>query len=184
MTAFAGSLGTSVFDPEVYLVGASGGVYALLAAHVANVLLVRCHFDYLTLWKADPHCIRFQNYFQIECAIIRIFGIILVGKCLLTSIPHQHHIHHLFSQRRRRVRNLGSLRQYITRRPSSLLCGSSRRRLGWPDHRPTGLEELRATTQRTVRMVGSSFRLRRLYAHCDHLEHILSLIHLPLHVLS
>lgn len=36
-----GSLGTSVFDTDVYLVGASGGVYALLAAHLANVLLVR-----------------------------------------------------------------------------------------------------------------------------------------------
>jgi len=35
----AGSLGTSVFDSDVYLVGASGGVYALLAAHLANVLL-------------------------------------------------------------------------------------------------------------------------------------------------
>ncbi|CAL4093437.1 unnamed protein product, partial [Meganyctiphanes norvegica] len=35
----AGSLGTSVFDAEVYLVGASGGVYALLAAHLANVLI-------------------------------------------------------------------------------------------------------------------------------------------------
>ncbi|CAH1115998.1 unnamed protein product [Phaedon cochleariae] len=32
----AGSLGTSVFDDDVYLVGASGGVYALLAAHLAN----------------------------------------------------------------------------------------------------------------------------------------------------
>lgn len=37
---FAGSLGTSVFDADVCLVGASGGVYALLAAHLANVLLV------------------------------------------------------------------------------------------------------------------------------------------------
>lgn len=36
----SGSLGTSVFDTDVYLVGASGGVYALLAAHLANVLLV------------------------------------------------------------------------------------------------------------------------------------------------
>lgn len=36
---FAGSLGTSVVDAEVYLVGASGGVYALLAAHLANILL-------------------------------------------------------------------------------------------------------------------------------------------------
>ncbi len=40
-----GSLGTSVFDTDVYLVGASGGVYALLAAHLANVLLVRSAFD-------------------------------------------------------------------------------------------------------------------------------------------
>lgn len=36
-----GSLATSVFDSNVYLVGASGGVYALLAAHLANVMLVR-----------------------------------------------------------------------------------------------------------------------------------------------
>ncbi|XP_017473708.1 PREDICTED: protein rhomboid-like [Rhagoletis zephyria] len=36
---FAGSLGTSVVDSQVYLVGASGGVYALLAAHLANILL-------------------------------------------------------------------------------------------------------------------------------------------------
>uniref|UniRef100_T1J9T3 Peptidase S54 rhomboid domain-containing protein n=1 Tax=Strigamia maritima TaxID=126957 RepID=T1J9T3_STRMM len=36
----AGSLGTSVFDSDVYLVGASGGVYALLAAHLSNILLV------------------------------------------------------------------------------------------------------------------------------------------------
>ena len=36
----AGSLGTSVFDKNALLVGASGGVYALLAAHLANILLV------------------------------------------------------------------------------------------------------------------------------------------------
>lgn len=36
---FAGSLGTSVVDSGVYLVGASGGVYALLAAYFANILL-------------------------------------------------------------------------------------------------------------------------------------------------
>ncbi|KAI8114913.1 Protein rhomboid, partial [Lucilia cuprina] len=35
----AGSLGTSVIDSEVYLVGASGGVYALLAAQLANVMI-------------------------------------------------------------------------------------------------------------------------------------------------
>lgn len=36
----AGSLGTSVVDPTVYLAGASGGVYALLLAHLASLILV------------------------------------------------------------------------------------------------------------------------------------------------
>ena len=36
----AGSLGTSVADPTVYLAGASGGVYALLLAHIASLMLV------------------------------------------------------------------------------------------------------------------------------------------------
>ena len=34
----AGSLATSITDPDVYLAGASGGVYALIAAHLANVI--------------------------------------------------------------------------------------------------------------------------------------------------
>ncbi|GAB6033655.1 hypothetical protein CHUAL_013717 [Chamberlinius hualienensis] len=54
----AGSLGTSVFDTDVYLVGASGGVYALLAAHLANVLL---------------------NYNQMEFGLIRLIGIFVVA---------------------------------------------------------------------------------------------------------
>ena len=40
----AGSLGTSVFDMDAVLVGASGGVYALLAAHLANILIVSTLF--------------------------------------------------------------------------------------------------------------------------------------------
>ncbi|XP_018570443.1 protein rhomboid-like [Anoplophora glabripennis] len=56
----AGSLGTSVFDPYVYLVGASGGVYALLAAHLANVLL---------------------NYNNMQCGILRLFGIFAIASC-------------------------------------------------------------------------------------------------------
>lgn len=58
----AGSLGTSVFDTDVYLVGASGGVYALLAAHLANVLL---------------------NYNSMQCGILRLFGIFAIGMFLL-----------------------------------------------------------------------------------------------------
>jgi len=36
--AIAGSLVTSISDPEAYLAGASGGVYAIIAAHLANVI--------------------------------------------------------------------------------------------------------------------------------------------------
>ena len=35
-----GSLASSVFDPFTALVGASGGVYALITAQLANVILV------------------------------------------------------------------------------------------------------------------------------------------------
>lgn len=44
---YAGSLGTSVFDMDAFLVGASGGVYALLAAHLANILLVSLHLPFV-----------------------------------------------------------------------------------------------------------------------------------------
>ncbi|KAL0267010.1 UNVERIFIED_CONTAM: hypothetical protein PYX00_009399 [Menopon gallinae] len=35
----AGSLGTSISDPRVLLAGASGGVYAIIAAHVATLIM-------------------------------------------------------------------------------------------------------------------------------------------------
>lgn len=73
MFLFSGSLGTSVFDTDVYLVGASGGVYALLAAHLANVLL---------------------NYNNMEFGIVRLIGIFVIGKWIplpRSSIPHNHH---------------------------------------------------------------------------------------------
>jgi Rhomboid family. len=37
----AGSLGTSLTDPFVRLAGASGGVYAVLLAHIATIIMVR-----------------------------------------------------------------------------------------------------------------------------------------------
>lgn len=58
---FAGSLGTSVVDSEVYLVGASGGVYALLAAHLANITL---------------------NYGQMKYAIAQLVSVVIFGKYL------------------------------------------------------------------------------------------------------
>jgi rhomboid-related protein 1/2/3 len=45
----AGSLGTSITDPSVYLAGASGGVYALLLAHLASVILVMTMFEFSIL---------------------------------------------------------------------------------------------------------------------------------------
>lgn len=36
----AGSLITSVVDPNVFLVGASGGVYSLITAHLASIIMV------------------------------------------------------------------------------------------------------------------------------------------------
>lgn len=36
----AGSLGTSIFDPSVRLAGASGGVYSLITAHIATIIMV------------------------------------------------------------------------------------------------------------------------------------------------
>jgi len=38
--AVAGSLATSVADPSVYLAGASGGVYAIMTAHLAVIIMV------------------------------------------------------------------------------------------------------------------------------------------------
>lgn len=54
----AGSLGTSVFDMEAYLVGASGGVYALLAAHLANIVL---------------------NYSNMELGILKLAAVLIIA---------------------------------------------------------------------------------------------------------
>ena len=34
----AGSLAVAIVDPHIYLAGGSGGVYALITAHLANVI--------------------------------------------------------------------------------------------------------------------------------------------------
>lgn len=54
----AGSLGTSILDPGVFLVGSSGGVYALLSAHLANIML---------------------NYNNMHYGIVRFLGILIFG---------------------------------------------------------------------------------------------------------
>uniref|UniRef100_A0A9J2NZ56 Peptidase S54 rhomboid domain-containing protein n=1 Tax=Ascaris lumbricoides TaxID=6252 RepID=A0A9J2NZ56_ASCLU len=57
---FAGSLVTSIFEHGVSLMGASGGVYALLALHVANVLF---SFD------------------RVDCALCWIIVAVFVASC-------------------------------------------------------------------------------------------------------
>ena len=53
----AGSLTVAVADPYVYLAGASGGVYALIAAHLANVIF---------------------NWREMEFPALRLIGFLLV----------------------------------------------------------------------------------------------------------
>lgn len=60
MISFVVFAGTSIIDPDVYLVGASGGVYALLAAHLANVMI---------------------NYHQMRYGILRLAAILFFGNC-------------------------------------------------------------------------------------------------------
>ena len=54
----AGSLATSVLDPEVCLVGASGGVYSLLAGHLANLVL---------------------NFSSMQCGALRLVAILAIA---------------------------------------------------------------------------------------------------------
>jgi hypothetical protein len=37
-------MGTSILEPNSYILGASAGVYALLTAHVADIILVSFFF--------------------------------------------------------------------------------------------------------------------------------------------
>lgn len=43
------SIATSLTDPNVYLAGASGGVYALIAAHLANVIFNWSEMEFAAL---------------------------------------------------------------------------------------------------------------------------------------
>lgn len=54
----AGSLGTSVFDMKAYLAGASGGVYSLLAAHLANIML---------------------NYSEMEFGLLKLSAVLIIA---------------------------------------------------------------------------------------------------------
>lgn len=62
----AGSLASSITDPYSYLAGASGGVYALLAAHLASVVIVSF---FLSLFLTDNAYMSLTQFsFEIELA--------------------------------------------------------------------------------------------------------------------
>lgn len=71
----AGSLGTSIFDRNAFLVGSSGGVYGMLAAHLANIML---------------------NYNNMEYGMIRLLAILLFGEFSKT-ITNENFRFHFFS---------------------------------------------------------------------------------------
>jgi len=75
-----GSLATSSFDPNMYLVGASGGVYSLIAAHLASLTLN---------WKEDVVVIR-QRFRQGKLRLaksstlfrlMRLLSVIIYAVC-------------------------------------------------------------------------------------------------------
>ena len=74
-----GSLGTSVFDMHACLMGASGGVYALLAAHLANILLVSSYIiysflqgNYFEKWRSHLNFSRCHNGFILHTSSVNI----------------------------------------------------------------------------------------------------------------
>ena len=70
----AGSLGTSLSDPDTYIAGASGGVYALIAAHLAT----------MTLNWAEDSQIRIQKV--VKKPITKIIRIAFIGILTLHDI--------------------------------------------------------------------------------------------------
>lgn len=51
----AGSMGTSIVNPRIFLAGASGGVYALITAHIATIIMVRIELFTVVRCKCWPH---------------------------------------------------------------------------------------------------------------------------------
>ncbi|XP_072934187.1 rhomboid-related protein 2 isoform X2 [Epargyreus clarus] len=69
----AGSLATSLTDPRVYLAGASGGVYALIAAHIATIVM---------------------NWAEMEFAIIQLLVFLLLAAVDIgTAIYYRYYKH-------------------------------------------------------------------------------------------
>lgn len=68
-----------IVNPGIYLAGASGGVYALITAHIATIIMVTsslfprflCFF--LQNANRNPSLFFSQNYHEMEFAIVQLF---------------------------------------------------------------------------------------------------------------
>ncbi|XP_030382119.1 protein rhomboid [Scaptodrosophila lebanonensis] len=70
----AGSMGTSLTSPRIFLAGASGGVYALITAHIATIIM---------------------NYSEMEYAIIQLLAFLIfcftdLGTSIYRHLTDQH----------------------------------------------------------------------------------------------
>lgn len=150
----AGSLGTSIFDSSVYLVGASGGVYALLAAHLANIML---------------------NYNNMEYGIIRLLAILLFGKYLICwfKIQSIKLIYNLiFSFMWCRLCNIFSLWKWtIFKCTISIICCSFDWSYGWPYHWTYCPQKLWTKASRAIALVGCLRNLLSMHNLCNCLQH-------------
>ena len=87
----AGSLVTSAFDPNMYLAGASGGVYSLIATHLASLILN---------WKEDIMIIR-QSFRESSrnraCSstiyrVMRLLSVIIYATCDIGYAVYARHM--------------------------------------------------------------------------------------------
>lgn len=90
-----GSLAASVLDPDVCLAGASGGVYALLAAHLANALL---------------------NFHAMRYGAVRLVAALAVASCDVGFAVHARYT--------KVSSNVRSVAKVFTSRKSKLYSGS------------------------------------------------------------
>ena len=87
----AGSLVTSAFDPNMYLAGASSGVYSLITTHLASLILN---------WKEDVMIIR-QSFRQINtrraCSttvyrLMRLLSVVIYAACDIGYAVYARHM--------------------------------------------------------------------------------------------
>lgn len=71
----AGSLATSILDPTTKLAGASGGVYAIITAHIAKIIMVNTVFFTILISICE------FTFLELERNGISIYSIIYIFNC-------------------------------------------------------------------------------------------------------